>query len=134
VYQELVNNLLSPGLLQETRLTYADGILPSCWLKVIPIQMRFKSTPLTQRLALPTASFFTNEELEKIRGLVIAMGLDYGELDIVRDRDDGRVYVLDVNKTPAGNFVKLPQGELQKFRDAQAEALRQLIHKFAVSL
>jgi hypothetical protein len=30
------------------------------------------------------------------------MGLDYGELDVLRDADDGRLYVVDVNTTPFG--------------------------------
>ena len=29
-----------------------------------------------------------------------AMGLDYGKLDIIRDRADQRLYILDANKTP----------------------------------
>jgi hypothetical protein len=30
------------------------------------------------------------------------MGLDYGEVDVVRDAGDKRIYVLDLNKTPLG--------------------------------
>lgn len=28
------------------------------------------------------------------------MGLDYGELDVLRDTEDGKLYVADVNNTP----------------------------------
>jgi hypothetical protein len=34
------------------------------------------------------------------------MGLDYGELDAVRDAASGRLYVLDVNNTPFGPPAK----------------------------
>jgi hypothetical protein len=30
------------------------------------------------------------------------MGVDYGELDVLRDVEDGRLYVVDVNDTPSG--------------------------------
>jgi hypothetical protein len=30
------------------------------------------------------------------------MRLDFGELDVLRDRHDGRIYVVDVNRTPWG--------------------------------
>jgi hypothetical protein len=30
------------------------------------------------------------------------MGLDFGELDVLRATDDGRIYILDANKTPGG--------------------------------
>ena len=35
------------------------------------------------------------------------MSVDYGELDVLRDKD-GRIYVVDVNNTPAGPPKKLP--------------------------
>lgn len=30
------------------------------------------------------------------------IGLDFGELDIIRDNADGGIYIIDVNKTPWG--------------------------------
>ena len=30
------------------------------------------------------------------------MGIDYGELDILRDNNDGRIYIVDANNTPSG--------------------------------
>jgi hypothetical protein len=33
------------------------------------------------------------------------MGLDWGGLDILRDRHDGRLYVVDVNKTDVGPLI-----------------------------
>jgi hypothetical protein len=42
------------------------------------------------------------------------MGLDLGELDVLRSPEDGRLYVLDVNKTPSDyglrNRVQWPPG------------------------
>ncbi len=43
---------------------------------------------------------FTPDEIAKIGRMVDILGVDYSECDILRDINDGRIYVLDVNKTP----------------------------------
>ena len=30
------------------------------------------------------------------------LGLDYGEIDVLRDRNEGKIYIVDVNNNPAG--------------------------------
>jgi glutathione synthase/RimK-type ligase-like ATP-grasp enzyme len=39
-------------------------------------------------------------------GLLIRLcreiGLDYGEVDVLRDVDDGKMYIIDINNTPFG--------------------------------
>lgn len=52
------------------------------------------------------------------------MGLDWGELDILRNKDDGRAYIVDVNNTPAG-----PPNHLSK--EDKERALQQLATTFA---
>ena len=42
---------------------------------------------------------FSVEEEEAILDLAARIGLDYGEIDVLRDAD-GEIYVVDVNKTP----------------------------------
>lgn len=39
-------------------------------------------------------------EAELLLRLCRALGLDYGELDVLRDVEDGKLYVVDVNNTP----------------------------------
>ena len=43
--------------------------------------------------------------VEQIGGFCAAMGLDYGKLDIIRDREDQRLYILDANTTPHYNLA-----------------------------
>jgi hypothetical protein len=45
-------------------------------------------------------SVFSRQEREHIAAFCDALGLDFGALDIIRDNVDGRVYLLDANKTP----------------------------------
>lgn len=53
------------------------------------------------RSALPPDAVFTREEQAAIAVGCAQVGLDIGVLDIMRDRGDGRIYVLDVTKTPS---------------------------------
>ena len=60
-------------------------------------------------------------EAERSRLLAFsdALHMEYGELDVLRDRGDGRIYVVDANKTPSG--------PARGFETAQSvEALRAL--------
>jgi len=62
--------------------------------------------PLHERAWLGTersdaAAIYTPAERELILDFARRMGVDFGELDVLRSRHDGRLYVLDVNKTPS---------------------------------
>lgn len=43
---------------------------------------------------------FSNREHEQVLAFCHKIGLDIGELDVLRCAETGRVYILDVNKTP----------------------------------
>ena len=51
------------------------------------------------------------------------MHLDYGELDVLRNRDDGLLYIVDVNPTPWG-----PPNHLS--RQETAHAIRGMAREF----
>lgn len=57
-------------------------------------------------LRLP-GQVFSSEEIEAIARFCAAFGLDWGGLDILRDRYDGRIYIVDVNKTDVGPIIAL---------------------------
>jgi len=62
--------------------------------------------PINQRAWVDTTladpvSIYTSGEQAQILEFARRMGLDFGELDVLRSRDDGRIYILDVNKTPS---------------------------------
>ena len=43
-----------------------------------------------------------NNEIVLINKFCESFGLEYGEIDVVRDFSSGNIYILDVNKTPWG--------------------------------
>ena len=58
---------------------------------------RFGSHPRTW---IAKSDRFSVEEERALLDLAARIGLDYGEIDVLRDAD-GQMYAVDVNKTPA---------------------------------
>jgi len=52
------------------------------------------------------------------------MHLDWGGLDILRDASDGRIYIVDVNKTDMGPPLALPMKEKLSAVKTLGQALR----------
>ena len=57
------------------------------------------------------------------------MSLDWGALDVLRDRNDGRIYVVDVNKTNIDPPIALPLCDKLSATKRVARMLRQMAGK-----
>jgi hypothetical protein len=100
VYQRLVETG-EDGVLEELRLPVVGDLLPGVYVKHRPPSDRFGHGPSVARLARPEAVLDAPERAT-ILALARDMRLDFGELDVLRDRRDGRIHVVDVNITPWG--------------------------------
>ena len=78
-----------------------------------------KRRPLARRFANENASVdwvrpqevFTPAEIDLIRRFCSEIRLDWGGVDVLRNRQDGRIYIVDANKTDMGPPVALPLGQ-----------------------
>jgi hypothetical protein len=111
LFVKLINNAVSiptdalPGpdsdYVQEFRVPYFDGTIPVCYIKYRPIAKRFTSYNTVVTLAQPN-EVFSREECAQIVEFCRDLGFDCGELDVLRDTDDGKIYIVDANTTPWG--------------------------------
>lgn len=101
VYNRLVENLDAGGNAVDLRLPFINRPTDFFYKKSRSIDNRFSNTNDSVSLER-TEAFFSREELEKIVAFCRLMGLDYGELDCLRDRASGELFIVDVAKTPAG--------------------------------
>ena len=53
------------------------------------------------------------EEINKIKEFCGRMGLDYGEVDVLLDSGERRIYIVDVNNNPAGPTQCLSEDDLR---------------------
>ena len=101
VFQKLLDS--SQGtFMVEYRVPVVFGCIPVVYTeyKEIPsdrIKTRKQGIELTE-----TSEVFSAGEIRGILEFCDRLGLDFGELDIIRANDDGRIYIIDANKTPGG--------------------------------
>ncbi len=112
VYQKVVNNQIKDTVL-DFRAPFIIGTIPFVYLKYRPVETRFSNTNRYAKIT-NTKNVFSQNEIEKIRKFCKLMGLDYGELDILRDNDDKRIYIVDVNNTPSGPPNHIQKGDYWK--------------------
>lgn len=107
-YQRLVDNRAHNDDLVEDFRTPTVGGKPACvFIKRRPTQRRFANANTEVELTRPE-NVFSAEELRQIAAFTRELGLDWGGLDVLRDRAEGRLYIVDANKTDMGPPTALP--------------------------
>lgn len=123
VYQKLIDNRTADGTVLDYRCPTVFGDIPLVFLKERPIDQRFANLNTRVRLT-KAAECFSPEELNLIKRFCSEMNLDWGGLDILRDALDGRIYIVDVNKTDMGPPLALPIKEKLSAVKTLGHALR----------
>jgi hypothetical protein len=121
VYQQVIGNRVDDGLVLDRRVPVVGTLLPFAYRKLRPLDSRFSNRNVHAEMTDIEAEFSAEE-----RGLLLAiargLGLDYGEMDVLRDGATGRIYVVDVNPTPFGPPNHIRDDHYQPAIDALAEA------------
>ncbi len=101
VYQKLIVTRPEPAEFEEYRVPITGFGIPCVVIKRRPLAQRFDRTAGYAELT-SAAAVFNAEEIALLLEFCRRMGLDFGDLDVLRDRGDGRIYVIDANPTPGG--------------------------------
>ena len=101
VYQRLLDDLIDADNVVDIRIPILGRQLPFVYLRYRPLRERFTQVHARVETA-PTGRVLSADEVVRILVFADLMGLDFGELDGIRDRTDGRLYIVDANKTPVG--------------------------------
>ena len=125
-YQRLIDNEIDGGLVEDLRCCIVGGEPILVFRKRRSLARRFLNENAFVLLDQPS-NCYTADEIDVIRGFCSELGLDWGGVDVLRDRSTGRIYVVDANKTDMGPPVALKLG--YKLR-----ATRQMARAFAARL
>lgn len=98
VYQKLIDGRLSGERSEEMRIAFVGGEIPTISYKYKDRDKLF-STSYAQVDLKAASDVLSAAEIETFVKFCAAMGLDFGAVDVLRDKHDGRIYVIDVNKT-----------------------------------
>jgi hypothetical protein len=122
-YQRLVDAEQPDGLVEDLRTPTIGGVPQLVFVKRRTRERRFANDNVEVRLRR-VETVFTADEIAAIGRFCAAMGLDWGGLDILRDRTTRRLYVVDANKTDMGPPVALPLREKLEATRLLAAGLR----------
>lgn len=123
VYQRLINNKIQGALIEDLRCPIVDGKIELVFVKNRPVSNRFANFNTNVTLQSPE-QHLSKSERGQLAEFARQMGLDFGGIDVLRCRDDKRIYVVDVNKTDMGPPIALSLTEKRK-------AVRILTRQFA---
>lgn len=112
VYQRVVNNAEN-GEVVDIRIPIIGDTIPIVFLKYRPVGSRFDAGN-TRATVKKTHDVISSAEYTKILQFCREMGIDCGELDVLRDNDTQKLYIVDANNTPGGPPLELTKEELQQ--------------------
>jgi len=99
VYQKLINAEINGSEVMDHRVVIAGSVMPLVYLKYRPKTARFASLNNWAEM-VETSEVFTEVEQQQILKFCRQVGLDYGEIDVLRDIQDGKIYIVDITGTP----------------------------------
>lgn len=100
VYQRVINNIYNDFAI-DYRVVWVKDEIALTYVKYALKKDRFKSKTVYSK-TVPVSKLFTKSEITLIKSFCKKFQLDFGELDILRDRQTKKIYIVDVNKTAWG--------------------------------
>ncbi len=117
VYQLLIDNVFDDKYVVDYRVPVIGGVIPLAYKKFKEHRVRF--TEVHHASMHDTDDVFSKEEQALILQFARAMKAEFCEFDVLR-HSDGRIFIIDVNKTPYGPPAGLPEAREAVARLARA--------------
>lgn len=114
IYQKVINNTIGENV-YDIRVIISKHSIPVVAYRFRNVHDHFDNT---RGMTMGSATdYLSPDEMRKVFEFCDMIGLQYGELDILRDGDDGRMYIVDANNTPGTPEPgkQLTRGEYRRF-------------------
>ena len=98
VYQRLIANEMADGTRQDIRIPVVANTIPFVFLVYRRLGETIGGRVMGKTRLCKASDVLSDVEVGRVLRLCKAIGLDFGEVDALRDRNDGRLYVVDVNR------------------------------------
>jgi hypothetical protein len=131
VYQRVIDNRAhDPNLVEDLRTCTVGGKPVVVFIKRRQVTKRFLNTNSEVVMRMPE-DVFSPDEVRQIGVFAREIGLDWGGVDVLRDRTDGRLYIVDANKTDMGPPITLNLPDKLKATRMLAKAFRAFVRGVA---
>lgn len=120
VYQRIIDNRTDEGLFEDLRVVVIHGEVPVVYRKRKSGEVRYTNETAEVDLAGSPKTVLSEGEIDQITSLSAKMCAEFAELDVLRDRQDGRIYCVDLNPTPYGPPAGLNETD-------RADAFQQIV-------
>lgn len=129
VYQRVIDNrtVSDPDLVEDLRTCTIGGKAVCVFIKRRRVTQRFLNTNTEVLLRTPE-EVFSAEELAKITAFTREIGLEWGGVDVLRDRNDGSLCIVDANKTDMGPPIALNLPDKIRATHMLRDAFRAFVH------
>ena len=108
-YQRLIDNEIQGGMVEDLRTCIIAGEPTIVYRKRRLLERRFMNE--NQEVLLDNIdNVFNAEELDIIRRFAAGINLDWGGMDVLRDKATGKIHIVDANKTDMGPPIALALG------------------------
>ena len=127
VYQKLINCETEEGVTEDIRVPIFGDQIPFVYLRYKDKSNRFghAGQSVISEQVEAASNVFSNREIDNILSFCKKLGLDCGELDVLRDRTEDRIYIVDANVTPTGPSFQLGPQETRMVCKKMADAFVQ---------
>ena len=125
VYQRLVDTRES-GWITQSRPVIVGGDIVIAYEKWRRDPDLFFGTALS--LPQPPSDLYSPDEQRQMLEFATRIGMDYGELDVLREKATGDLFVVDANRTPSWLITCTPEHEEAAYAP-MADAFRDLLKR-----
>lgn len=98
IYQKLLNHVNDEQLAVDYRVAVVGREIAYFKLRFKRLEDRFAHT--IRESVIEVGKYLSAAEENLIIRFCEKIGMDYGELDMIRDQADGKLYIVDANSTP----------------------------------
>lgn len=129
-YQKAIDNTVDDrSHVLDYRVPIHGDQIPLVYLKYRPVNSRFSNKNDFVDIK-KSNEVFDPEEITKIQKFARRMGMDFGELDVLRDRD-GCIFIVDANSTPFGPPNGLKESDHKRALTKMRKTFQTLIQSYA---
>jgi hypothetical protein len=125
-YQRVIKTEGADGWAYDLRTACVGGRPIVVFVKQKPASARFSIQNMGVVVKMP-AEVFSAAEIAQLESFCAEMKLDWGGLDVLREHESGRLYVVDVNKTDTGPAVVLSWKDRARATTLLSNALREMV-------